>query len=88
MEIEIEVTETKKQLVKLETPAYFLNGHRQSRITDENIVEVHDTICIVDEKANKFSSYYEKLDKIVKCPVSTKLDFETALQSLLNKIAK
>lgn len=88
MEIEIEVTKKEKQIVKLETPAYFRQDYREVKVTEDKIIEVNDQICIITERLNVYSSFYEKLDKIINSPASTAEFFESALESLLNTLGK
>lgn len=88
MKYEIEVTTRQKQLVELVTPAYFKTDFRQVKITDEKIIEVNDSFCLIHLKSDKYSRYDEVLGKCVKeeGAVSSKIDFENSLTNLINNL--
>lgn len=83
MQIEIEVTKKEKQVISIETPAYFFGNYRQHKITDTKTVQVNNAICYIVYKNDPYSLFNEVIDETIKYEPSTPESFEAALQSFI-----
>lgn len=88
MEIEIELTKKEKQTINIETPAYFFGNYREIKLTEIEIIEVNNNICVIQRADDPYCGFNDHIARIIKFITSSKEAYEKELQSFIKSIQK
>lgn len=86
MKIEVEITKKEKQIVELETPAYFFGNYRQIKITENEIIEVNNNICIIRRANDPYCGFEDSLIRNIKFEPSSMQAYDNELNSFIISI--
>lgn len=87
MKATITTTETKKQEIDIETPAYFKDHYnRVYKIDDDKITGVTGTLCFMYKKDEPFSGFYSSVKDAVNSEKSNAGEFQNVLNVFLDNL--